>query len=104
MGGVSYDKKIIFLLSAISVMDIAILFAQGTADVGTLTLSNKNWPLKHALAYEMPGDDEGKIVVVLSGQAVTNEQLKKAMDPEGEGDYSSFKKPFLQLISTRRAN
>jgi len=98
-------KRLICLLGAITAMDLGMTFAQESptkTDLGTLTLSNKNWLLKHALAYEMPGDDEGKIVVVLSGQAITNEQLKKAMDPEGEGGYASFKKPFLQLVFTKR--
>jgi hypothetical protein len=77
-----------------------VVFAQEGATKagdGTLTLSNKKWPLTHVLAYEVPGDDEQAIAVVLSGQAVTNEQLKKARDPEEGGD-GAFKKPFLQLV------
>jgi hypothetical protein len=93
-------KRFIYLLSVIITMDVVTLFGQeGTtkAEMGMLMLSNNKYPLKHALAYEMPGDDEATIVVVLSGQAITNEQLKKARDPE-EGGYSAFKKPFLQLV------
>ncbi len=88
------------MLIGITATHVMMVFAQEAAtktDVGTLTLSNKTYPLKHVLAYEMTGDDEAKIVVVLSGQPVTNEQLKKARDPE-EGGYGAFKKPFLQLI------
>ncbi len=92
-------KRFIYLLSAFAAMDVVTLVAQEGATQlaeGTLTLSNKTYPLRHVLAYEMAGDDEATIVVVLSGQPVTNEQLKKARDPE-EGGYGAFKKPFLQL-------
>ena len=48
-------------------------------------VEDKNYPLKHALAYETTIDDEERIVVVLSGQAVSGEKLKEAKEEEKHG-------------------
>jgi hypothetical protein len=48
-------KRFIYLLGAITAMDVVTLFAQeGTTKPaeGTLMLSNKVYQLTHALAYE----------------------------------------------------
>ena len=64
-------KRFIYLLSAITAMDVMTLFAQeGTtkAAEGTLMLSNKTYQLAHAVAYESTIDDEDVVMAVLSGQ------------------------------------
>lgn len=70
----------------------------GQAVEGTLMLSKKNYELKHALAYETTIDNEEAVAVVLSTQAVANEQLLAARKAEQEGDDPDFKKPFLRLV------
>ena len=63
-------RKFIYLLSAITAMAVAALFAQeGTtkAGEGTLMLSNKTYKLVNAVAYESTIDDEEAVVAVLSG-------------------------------------
>lgn len=47
---------------------------------GTLMVQGKNYPLTHALAYETTINEEELIAVVLSGQAVSSEELKKARE------------------------
>ena len=68
---------------------------------GTFTLKDKNYPLKHALAYETTINDEDVIAVVLSGQAVSSEELKKARANEKKGDASDFKRPYVKLEFTK---
>ena len=65
---------------------------------GTLVLDKKTYPLKHALAYETKIDDEDAIAVVLSGPAVSSEQLNAARKAEKEGGDPDFKRPFLRLV------
>jgi hypothetical protein len=94
-------KRFICFLVLIFAVSAATLSAQGDAlkvPVGTLILSNKKYPLKHALAYETQIDSEEAIAVVLSGQAVSNEQLKEARKVEKDGGDGDFKKPFLRLV------
>ena len=94
-------KKFIYLLiAAASVIGAVPLFAQegAAAAAGTLTLDKKTYTLKRALAYETTIDDEDAIAVVLSGQPVTSEMLKKARDAEKEGGDPDFKRPFLRLV------
>jgi hypothetical protein len=66
---------------------VTLLAQEGTtkAGEGTLMLDKKNYPLKHALAYETTIDNEQAIVVVFSGQAVTGEKVKEAREAEKEG-------------------
>jgi hypothetical protein len=98
-------KKFINLLAAVATIGIATLFAQdpGTAPsaVGTLMVQDKNYSLKHALAYETMMDDAEKIVVVLSGQAISAEKLKEARAEEKNGHDASFNRPFLKLEFTK---
>ncbi len=80
-------KKFMSLLAAVAVIGGgAALFAQGAAKSGegTLMLEDKNNTLSHALAYETTVNGEEAIAVVLSGQAVSSEDLKKSRDLEKE--------------------
>ncbi len=93
--------RFISLLMAVSTMGAAALFAQEGATKpaeGTLTLDEKTYTLKHALAYETTIDNEEAIEVVLSNQAVSAEQLKEARAAEKEGGDPNFRRPFLRLV------
>ncbi|MEP6809833.1 MAG: hypothetical protein ABI992_06290 [Chthoniobacterales bacterium] len=92
--------KIISVLLTITAVGAITLAAQvkEAEPLGTLTLDKKTFPLKHVLAYETTVDDEGAVDVILSGQAVTSEQLKKAQDEENAGGDPNFKRPFLRLL------
>src|SRR4051812_44215242 len=94
-------NKFIFLVTALTAVSVASVFAQeGTtkAGEGTLTLNKKTYTLKQALAYEATIDDEEATVLVLSGQAISGEQLKAARDAEKEGGVGDFTRPFLKLV------
>src|SRR6059058_1644793 len=94
-------KKFIGLISFVSAMCAVMLFGQqGTpkAGEGTLMLDKKNYPLKHAVAYETTISDESAIAVVLSGQTVSSEALKEARETEKGGNDPNFKRPFLRLV------
>jgi hypothetical protein len=88
-----------------AVIGIATLFAHesGTtkAGEGTLMVQDKNYPLTHALAYETTMVDAERIVVVLSGQAISAEKLKEAKAEEKDGHDASFNRPYLKLEFTR---
>jgi hypothetical protein len=89
------------VVAIVSAADAVMLLAQeGTtkAGEGTLMLQNKNYPLKHALAYETTIDNEQAIAVVLSGQAVAGEKLKEAKEAEKEGMDGDFKRPYLKVV------
>jgi hypothetical protein len=78
------------------------LFAQegakpAKAGEGTLMLQDKNYSLTHALAYETTINGEDAIAVVLSGQAISSEDLKKSQQAEKDGGFADFKRPFLIL-------
>ena len=100
-------KKFMSLLAAMVVIGgAATLFAQEGAKPaktgeGTLMLEGKNYPLTHALAYETTINDEELTAVVLSGQPVSSEELKKAKEGEREGQDSEFKRPFIKLEFTK---
>src|SRR6266536_2511405 len=94
-------KKIICLIAVVSAMGALTLFAQQEttkANEGTLMLEKKNYPLKHALAYETTTDDEPAIAVVLSGQAVSSQKLKEAQEAEKGGGDGNFNRPYLKLV------
>ncbi len=93
-------KTIIGLIIAVSAMSAVTLFSQGDTSKaeGTLVLDKKTYPLKHALAYETTSDDEDVVAVVLSGPAVSSEQLNEARKAEKEGGDPDFKRPFLRLL------
>ena len=94
-------KKHMCLVAIVSAMSAVPLFPQEAttkAGEGTLMLDKKNYPLKHALAYETTMDDEQAIVVVLSGQAVSGEKLKQTREAEKEGGDGDFNRPYLKLI------
>ena len=94
-------RKFIYLLTAITAIDVVALFAQeGTtkAAQGTLTLDKKTYQLAHAVAYESTIDDEDAVVAVLSGQPVASETLTEARKAKKDGGEGDFKKPFLKLI------
>jgi hypothetical protein len=98
-------KKFISLLAAAAGIGIATLFAQelGTtkAGEGTMMVQDKNYPLTHALAYETTMDETERIVVVLSGQAISAEKLKEARAQEKDGHDASFNRPYLKLVFTK---
>ena len=64
-------------------------------------VQDKNYPLTHALAYETTMDDAERIVVVLSGQAISAEKLKEARAEEKDGHDASFNRPYLKLVFTK---
>jgi hypothetical protein len=94
-------KKFMSLLAAMAVIGGgAALFAQGGAKAGegTLMLDDKNHSLAYAIAYEtktINGDEV--IAVVLSGQAISAEDLQKSKEEEKRGGFADFKRPFLKL-------
>jgi hypothetical protein len=100
-------KNFIGLLAAMAAIDGATpLFAQERVEPtktgeGMLMVRDKNYPLTHALAYETTINDEESIAVVLSGQAISSEKLKEAMEAEKDGNRSDFKRPFLKLEFTK---
>ncbi|HEY2918311.1 MAG TPA: hypothetical protein VGK77_04865 [Candidatus Binatia bacterium] len=101
------SKKFISLLAGMAVIaGAATLFAQEGAKPaktgeGTLMIEGKNYPLTHALAYETTINEEEVIAVVLSGQPIPGEELKKAKEGEKEGQDSEFKRPFIKLEFTK---
>jgi hypothetical protein len=94
-------KKFMNLLAAaIAIGGAATLVAQekvATAGEGTLMVQDKNYPLKHALAYETTMGDAERIVVVLSGQTISAAKLKEAKEEEKDGHDASFNRPYLKL-------
>jgi hypothetical protein len=97
-------KKFASWLAAMAVIGgVATLFAQGGAKPGegTLMVQDKNYPLTHALAYETTMDEAERIVVVLSGQAISAEKLKEARAAEKDGHDASFNRPYLKLVFTK---
>jgi hypothetical protein len=96
-------KKFITLVAGMAVIGgAATLFAQEgpkppKAGDGTLMLEDKNYQLMHALAYETTINGEDAIAVVLSGQAISSEDLKKSLQAEKDGGFADFKRPFLIL-------
>ena len=101
------SKKFMNLLAGIVVIGgAATLCAQegskpAKAGEGTVTVKDKNYSLTHALAYETKFNDEEMIAVVLSGQAVSSEDLKKAREEEKEGQDGEFKRPYIKLEFTK---
>jgi hypothetical protein len=80
----------------------ATLFAQegakpAKAAESTLMVDGKKYPLTHALAYETTVNEEEVIAVVLSGQAISSEELKNAKEKEKDSGFADFKRPFLIL-------
>ncbi len=100
-------KKFMSLVTGAAVIGgAAALFAQGGAQPanvgeGTFTLKGKNYPLKHAVAYETTIDGEEVIAVVLSGQTISSEKIKEAKETEKESGIANFKRPFLKLEFTK---
>jgi len=68
---------------------------------GTLMVQDKNYPLTHALAYETTINDEEVLAVVLSGRAVSSENLTKAREAEKDGHDPGFDRPYLKLEFTK---
>ena len=81
-------KNFFNLLAMAMIGGAATLFAQekaANAGGGTLMVQDKNYSLKHVLAYETTMDEAERIVVVLSGQAISAEKLKEARAEEKDG-------------------
>src|ERR1700736_3613535 len=94
-------RRFIFLVVAASAIGAIPPGAQAQVSKpveGTLMLDKKTYTLKQALAYETTIDNEDAIAVVLSGQAVSSEQLKEARKAEKEGGEPNFQRPFLRLV------
>ena len=64
---------------------------------GTLTLQDKSYTLKHAVAYETKTYDEEVIAVVLSGQTISGQMLKAAVKAEKNDDFPEFTRPYIRL-------
>jgi hypothetical protein len=100
-------KKLIGLVAGIAVIGgSAKLFAQegakrASVGEGTVMVKGKNYSLTHVLANETKFNDEEVIAVVLSGQAVSSEELKKAREEEKEGQDPEFKRPYIKLEFTK---
>jgi len=95
-------KKFINLLVAAIAVGAAIrLAAEEKAGEGTMMVQDKNYPLTHALAYETTMGEDERIVVVLSGQAISAEKLKEARAEEKDGHDASFNRPYLKLEFTK---
>ena len=100
-------KKFMSLVTGAAVIGgAAALFAQGGAQPanvgeGTFMLKGKNYPLKHAVAYETTIDDEEVIAVVLSGQAISSEKIKEARKADKEGESTDFRRPYIKLEFTK---
>jgi hypothetical protein len=92
-------RKFMSLLGMMAAIGISTLLAQGGAKAGegTLSLEDKNYSLSNAVAYETTVNGEEAIAVVLSGQAISNEDLRKSMDEEKKGGFADFKRPFVVL-------
>lgn len=103
-------KKFINLLAAMAVIGgAATLFAQegakpAKAGEGTLMIDGKNYPLTHALAYETTMNEEDLIAVVLSGQAISSEELKKAKEEERKARTLSLSGRSSNWSSVRRGH
>jgi hypothetical protein len=100
------NQKLMILMAGIAVVGTATLFAQGvakSADVGegTLMIKGKNYPLKHAAAYETTVDGEQGIAVVLSGPTISSEKINAARKSEKAGDMPDFRKPYVKLEFTK---
>jgi hypothetical protein len=94
-------KIFVCMAAIVSAMSAMTVFAEeGTTKTGegTLMLEKKNYPLKHALAYETTIDNEQAIAVVLSGQAVAGEKLKETKEAEKDGGDGDFNRPYLKLV------
>src|SRR5437016_1714584 len=94
-------NKFMCVVAIVSAMAGMMVFAQEPttkAGEGTLMLDKKNFPLKHALAYETTIDDEQAIAVVLSGQAVSSAKLKETNEAEKQGGDGDFNRPYLKLV------
>jgi hypothetical protein len=96
--------KFMSLLAATAVIGGgSMLFGQGETKLtqGVLSLEDKNYTLAHSFAYETTVNGEEAIAVVLSGQAISGEDLRKSKDEEKKGGFASFKRPFLILDFTK---
>src|SRR5215212_9662464 len=90
-------KKLICLFGIVSAIGAGALFAQEKT-TWTLNLSKKSYTLKQALAYETTIDNEEATAVVLSGAAISSEELKEAREREKGGSDPLFPRPFLRLV------
>jgi hypothetical protein len=97
-------KRFVGLLAAVALIGggtTLLAQAEAKAGEGTLTLEDKNYTLSHAFAYETTVNGEDMIAVVLSGQSITAEDLKKSKEEEKKGGFAKFKRPFLILDFTK---
>ncbi len=100
------NKKLIAFVGGIAVVGVTTFFAQSVgkaADVGegTLMIKGKNYPLKHAVAYQTTIDGEQLISVIVSGPTISSEKLKEARKADKEGDSTSFRRPYIRLEFTK---
>ena len=83
-----------FICSAVSVL-------ADDKNGGTLMVGDKSYPLTHVLAYEVIDSGESKIMVVLSGGAVSSSKLKEAIEEDKDGRGATFNRPYLKLEFTK---
>jgi len=93
-------KKFIWLVAVASAVAAMASRAEDPSAKSewSLNLAKKSYTLKHAMAYETTIGDEDAIVVILSGPAISSEELKEARTTEKEGSDPSFTRPFLRLV------
>jgi hypothetical protein len=101
-------KKFMGLLAGIAVIGgAATLFAEEGAKPanggeGTLMIKSKNYPLKHAVAYETTIYEEEEIAVILSGPTISSEKIQEARKSEKKGsENSDFRRPYIKLEFTK---
>lgn len=90
--------KFVCLTAAMVAVGVGTLLAQGKEAEGSLTLDKKNYPLKHATAFETTIDNEDAIAVVLSGKPVPSEKIKEARENDKQSGDTDFGRPFLKLV------
>ncbi len=95
-----------FLLTALTLIGSAMLTAAAptagaTVAAGQFMEHGKNYPLPHSLAYQTTLDGDEKIIVLLTGKAVSGRKLKEIQDAEKAGESASFDRPYLRLEYTK---
>jgi hypothetical protein len=99
------NKSICLVVIALVAGSVTIFAEAGAkpanAGEGTVTIKDKNYPLKNAAAYETTVDGEEGIAVVLSGPTISNEKIDEARKAEKKGDSADFRRPYVKLEFTK---
>src|SRR4051794_40228991 len=92
------NMKVIGLIGAATIVGARVLFAATDVAEVTLTLQEKNYPLKRALAFETTIDNEEAVSVVFSNKAIPAEKIKEARENDKQSGDTDFGRPYLKLI------